>query len=79
MPRTAEHVQRRGYQLSAVATSARWPPEQRWVAVPPASSRQNYSEIEKCRQDKMNMYISEMASLVPLCKAMSQKLDKWPY
>ncbi|KAL3215776.1 hypothetical protein MRX96_051271, partial [Rhipicephalus microplus] len=24
----------------------------------------------------MNMYISEMASLVPMCKAMSRKLDK---
>ncbi|KAL3234088.1 hypothetical protein MRX96_022834 [Rhipicephalus microplus] len=29
MPRAAKRVQRRGYHLSAVATTARWPPEQR--------------------------------------------------
>ncbi|KAL3176631.1 hypothetical protein MRX96_010241 [Rhipicephalus microplus] len=38
MSRTVEHVQRRGYHLSAVATTARWPPEQHRFAVPPSAS-----------------------------------------
>ncbi|KAL3172524.1 hypothetical protein MRX96_043235 [Rhipicephalus microplus] len=76
MHRTAERVQRRGYHLRAVAATDRWPPEQRWVAVPSAASRQNRSEIKKRRRDKMNMYISEMTSLMSMCKAMSRKLDK---
>ncbi|KAL3203571.1 hypothetical protein MRX96_011939 [Rhipicephalus microplus] len=48
-------------------------PVEQWSQIHPVY---NHSKIEKCRRDKMNMYTSDMASLVPMCKAMFRKPDK---
>ena len=41
-----------------------------------SSVRQNHSEIEKRRRNKMNNYINELSHLIPTCVSISRKMDK---
>ena len=46
------------------------------IAFYQCTNRPNHSEIEKRRRDKMNTYINELSTMIPMCNAMSRKLDK---
>ena len=38
--------------------------------------RENHSEIERRRRNKMNAYISELSDMVPSCNGLPKKPDK---
>lgn len=40
------------------------------------SVRQNHSEIEKRRRNKMNSYINQLSNLIPTCASVNRKMDK---
>lgn len=54
----------------------KWPDVTTWVGLLLSPCRENHSEIERRRRNKMTAYITELSDMVPTCSALARKPDK---